>query len=376
MFLLRRSGENGAMAGRMEAEDDFGSWGMLEANALLADGDPSVGADLQSGAEAPNIGPPRAPRGGAEDGTFFLFGQVPGAWSSPLEFAVGCVGVALESPRIEVSVRLFEFGGLFAGEGGRKAFLPEWGFALDFAFGLGRWSIQEANVVELQRRAQLSERLWVLREEDAVIIDIELEGASVGQEGGGQEIQVGQEELALTEFGADEEAAAIVEPVEPGEVERAERKPTVRRGLQWPEFTQLRALPAPNRSVRFLRGSRTGRAVLHGPMADLRPVEFESVQAQDFRSREAIGARRRAVQTLFEEVHDGLRPRRGAVTPGAARGPEGGLFLSASLAVITGKDREAAGGEPQLVGGFGGSQPLLLDGFEDMADEGEAVTME
>jgi hypothetical protein len=50
--------------------------------------------------------------------------------------------------------------------------------------------------------------------------------------------------------------------------------------------------------------------------------------------------------------------------------------LSASQAVIAGQDIEAAGGEVQLVGGFGGRQPMLLEGFENMADEGEAVTME
>ena len=81
LFFMRRSGEDGAMARRMEAEDDFGSRGMLEANALIADGNPSIGADLQRGAEAPNVRPPWAGRGWADNRTFFLFGQVPGALS-------------------------------------------------------------------------------------------------------------------------------------------------------------------------------------------------------------------------------------------------------------------------------------------------------
>ena len=270
------------MSRRMEAEDDFGPRGVVEAKALVSDRNPSVGADLQRASEAPNIRPPRATRGWADDSTLFLFRQVPGALSGQFKFAVSFVRVAMESQSVDVSVSIFEFGELFAGEIGGKTFLPELVFALDFAFGLRGWSIKEANVVELEGGAQLGESLWVLSEEDAVIIDIELEGASIGQEGGGEEIQVGQEEFAVIEFGTDEEAAAIVEHVEHREVDGAERKPTMRRGIQLPEFTNLRALPAPNWSVRFLGRSRMGIAVEHRPMAYLGAVEFEGVEAKNF----------------------------------------------------------------------------------------------
>jgi len=64
------------------------------------------------------------------------------------------------------------------------------------------------------------------------------------------------------------------------------------------------------------------------------------------------------------------------VTAGAARSPEVCLSLSAGLAVIAGQDVEAAVREAQLVGRFGGSQSVLLKGFEDMADKRDPVTME
>ena len=111
-------------------------------------------------------------------------------------------------------------------------------------------------------------------------------------------------------------------------------------------------------------------------MADLGAVEFKSVEAENFRSGEAIGARRRAVQAFFEEVKDGLRPRRGVVTTGAAWSPEAGLVVSASMAVMAGEDIEATEGETQLVSGFGGSQGVLLEGLENMTDERRGVTME
>jgi len=275
-----------------------------------------------------------------------------------------------------VNVRIIKFGNLFAGEIGGEALLPELVFALDFALGLGCGSIKETNVVELQSCAQLGESLRVLSEEDAVIIDIELEWAPVGQEGGGQEIQIGQEQFTLIDFGTDEEAAAIVEHVEHGELNRAEWEPTVRGGIQLPEFANLGALPAPNRSVRFLGDSGVGIAVFDGPMADLAAVDFEAVQTQDFGSGEAVGARRRATQALFEEVDNGLWPRRSVVPARAAWSPEVGLFLGAGLAVVAGKDIESAAGDVQLVGGLGGRERSLVKGFENMADEGEAVTME
>ncbi len=50
--------------------------------------------------------------------------------------------------------------------------------------------------------------------------------------------------------------------------------------------------------------------------------------------------------------------------------------MSAGLAVVAGQDIEAAGRDVQLVGGFGGRERALVEGFENMADEGEAVTME
>ena len=66
------------MAGGMEAEDYLGAWGPFDAQALGADRHATVGAHLEGGADTPNIRPPRAARGGAQDGALFLFGEFPG----------------------------------------------------------------------------------------------------------------------------------------------------------------------------------------------------------------------------------------------------------------------------------------------------------
>ena len=120
----------------MEAEDDGGPSWMFESNALGADGNTSVGSDFQRGPQAPDIRPPRASRGGSQDGTLLLFGDVPSPLGCEFEFAMGLAGIAMEAQRVDVRVGLFYVGDALAGEIGGQALLPELVFAFDFALGL------------------------------------------------------------------------------------------------------------------------------------------------------------------------------------------------------------------------------------------------
>jgi len=89
----------------------------------------------------------------------------------------------------------------------------------------------------------LREGVGIVGEEKAVVIDIELQGPAIGQKGGGQEVEVGQQEFALVEFGACEQTAVVVEHVEHGEEDVHGGKPAVGRGVQLPEFANAGALP-------------------------------------------------------------------------------------------------------------------------------------
>jgi hypothetical protein len=166
----------------MQAQNHFGARRAFNAQALWADRNAAIGAGFYSGANTPNIRPPRAARGWAEDGAFFFFGQFPSHLGYHAQLAVDFMGVAMETQIVDVGVGLIEICNLFAGEIGREAALPELMLALDFSFCLGRWGIKEADVVELERRAELGEGLGILGEENGVIIDIDLKRASVGQE--------------------------------------------------------------------------------------------------------------------------------------------------------------------------------------------------
>jgi len=129
---------------------------------------------------------------------------------------------------VDMAIGAFQIGDLFAGKIGREPFLPKLMFPLNFAFSLGSGGIKETNVIKLKRPAQLGQGLRGLREKDAVIIHVELERAAVDQESSREKIQVRQEQFPVIKFGADEKAAAIIQHVEHGKVQRQLRKPPMR----------------------------------------------------------------------------------------------------------------------------------------------------
>ena len=286
------------------------------------------------------------------------------------------MGVVMRPQDVEVPVGDFDFGDFFTGEVGREAALPELVGAFDFAFGLRRGGIAQADVVELERPAQLGQRVRIVREKEAVIIDVKLQWAAVRQKSGGQKIKVGKQEFALVELGAGEKAAAVIQPIEHGEGDFGLREPAVRRGVELPEFADLRALPAAHRGQNFFGRDGMGQMVGERPAADLGAVQFEVMQAQGFGSGEAVRTRRRAGQTFFEQVKDGLRPRGGMVAPGSAGRPEGWLFLGARGIASGGENVEAAGRKAALRGGLDGTQRVLAERVEHMADKGGCVTMD
>ena len=190
-------GEHGMMAYGVEAKHDFGFVRFFDAQALCADGHAAIAADFDDGSDAPHIIPPRATRCGTQDGAFFLAGLIPGSLRGLAQFAMDFLRVAMRPQGVNVWIGDGDFGDLFAGAVGGEPALPALVGAFDFAFGLGRGGIAEANVIELERPAQLRERVRIVREEEAVVIHVNLERASVGQESSGQKVEVGEEEFTL-----------------------------------------------------------------------------------------------------------------------------------------------------------------------------------
>ena len=201
------------VAGRMEAEDDFGAGRFFQAHAMWADGYSAIGAGFDGGAEAPNKGPPRAAWGWAQDGALGAPGTVPSLLRGHAQFAMGFLGIVVEPQLVDVRVGFLDLSDVFAGKIGWQAALPELVLALDFPLGLRRWGIQETNVVKLESGAELGEGVGISGEENTVIIDVELQWAAISQESGGQKIEVRKQQLPVVDFGAHKHAAAIVEHI-------------------------------------------------------------------------------------------------------------------------------------------------------------------
>ena len=117
-----------------------------------------------------------------------------------MEFAMDFVLVAMESEGAHLGVGVFEVGDLLAGEEGGEAVLPELMFAFDFAFGLGRGGVAKAHAVEAEGLAELGEGVGDAGEEEGMEVHVEFEWEPVFEEGGGEEVVIGEERFAFVEF--------------------------------------------------------------------------------------------------------------------------------------------------------------------------------
>ena len=173
------------MAVGVEAKNHAGARWFFEAQPLRADGHAAIGADLDESAPTPDIVPPKAAWRGPQHRTVFFPGLIPGPLRRLPQFPVDFLRSAMVPEGVDMRFGHFDFGDLFAGEVGGQSPLPELMFPFDFALGLRRGGIAQADVVELERPAQLGQGVGIVGEKDAVVIHVELERASVRPESGG-----------------------------------------------------------------------------------------------------------------------------------------------------------------------------------------------
>lgn len=160
--------EDGDVAVGMEAVDEAGAWRSLDAETAGACGDAAIWRDGDRGAEAPDVGPPRAAGSWPQRRAAFLLGGLPGGERSHGQFAMAFMGVAVEAEFCQQGVEGFEGGDGFCGAEGGEAVLPVLVAAFDLAIGLRVGSVAEGDAVKVERGAELSERLGNRGEEEAV----------------------------------------------------------------------------------------------------------------------------------------------------------------------------------------------------------------
>ena len=85
---------------------------------------------------------------------------------------------------------MIEVSDLFAGKVGGQTLLPEEVRALDLAFGLRSGGEAKGDAVEVESLTQLGEDLWVMGEEDAVVINVDFQRQPILGKGASQQIKV------------------------------------------------------------------------------------------------------------------------------------------------------------------------------------------
>src|SRR5271165_3281301 len=103
------------MAGGMEAEHDFGSRRPFQPEALGADRDAPIRADLDMGAHAPHIGPPSTAWGFPHNGTVFLPGLVPSPLRGLAQFPMDFLGVVVRPQLVDMAIGHGDFLNFFTG---------------------------------------------------------------------------------------------------------------------------------------------------------------------------------------------------------------------------------------------------------------------
>ena len=275
-----------------ETTDDGGTWWGLNGLALGADGDFAVVADADAGLLAPDKGPPRAIRDGAQDGTFCGLGLGLGRLWGGAQFAVDFVLVGVDQELVEQPVGAIEFVDVIGGQERRETFLPVIMAALDFAFGLGRWGIEQFDAVEVKRLAEPSEGIGVVGVEEGVEVDIEGQWQTVVFEDAGQEIKMGQQGFGGIEARSDIEAGGVIQEVEEGLFVGVAGQPGMRAGVVLPERAQIPGLPAfDGFGCGFVTGVGS-ELVLDGPAPNTGAVGFEAEAAMEFAGTGTVRRRR------------------------------------------------------------------------------------
>ena len=298
--------EDGGITVWVQAAGDRGAARALEAQALRADGDALVGADLGLGAQAPHVGPPRAVGRGPQDGALFLQSQIPGGLWSGTQFAMEFFAVVMMAEFFEQRIGFGQGRDLLGREEWWEAFLPKIMGALDLAFGLRGGRIAQGDFVEAQGGAELGEGLGLAGEKEGVIVNVQGERQPVLAKSRGEEVEVRGEIFALVKAGAGQHAAVVIDDFQERRLALLAGKPAVRRSIVLPELSDLLHLPAPDGAARFFPRARRGQAVSQRPAAHRGPMDRAVMAAEHFGSGEAVGARGHGTQQLAQRDRDGL----------------------------------------------------------------------
>lgn len=174
-----------------------------------------------------------------------------GGW----QFAMALPLIVMNAKFFEQYVGLWQGGDVLGGEERREAFLPEVVGALDLAFGLGCGRVTQGDFVKAQGGTELGEGLGHAGEIEGVIVDVERQREAVGEESGGQEVEMGGEIFALVNASAGDDAAVVIDDLQERGLALLAVEPAVRRSVILPKLADILDLPAADRARRLFAWS-------------------------------------------------------------------------------------------------------------------------
>ncbi len=180
----------------------------------MADRDFAVVAHAYGGSLTKDIGPPGAGWERTQDRAFFSQSLVACHLGSHAQLAVDLMGIGVGQELVEQAVGSVEVSDVFGGEQRREPALIIEMTAFNFTLGLGGWGIAQRHPVEVKGRAQLSERVGSMGEEQGMVVDVQSQGQALRAERLFEETQMGQQGFGVIEPGGHVEAGGIVEQVQ------------------------------------------------------------------------------------------------------------------------------------------------------------------
>ena len=154
--FCRSMAKYGDVAVGMETVDEAQAGSGVDAQAQRTCGHAAVGLHLDGRAVAENVRPPRAFGGWSQGRAIISLRFLPGGERSHPQLAMPLKLVAMGAEVGQQNIGALDGGDAIGGEQRGQTVLPVLMTALDFAFGPGRGSVAESDVVEVEGRAELA----------------------------------------------------------------------------------------------------------------------------------------------------------------------------------------------------------------------------
>ena len=286
------------------------------------------------------------------------------------QFAVDFVLVAVGDKLVEELVGPDQFEDAVGSQEWHEAFLPVVVAAFDFAFGLGRWGVEELDAVEVEGCAELGEGVGVVSVKEGVVVHVEGQGQAVSLEDAGEEVEVGEEGFSGVEACASVEARGIVEDVQEDLFIGATRQPGVGCGVVLPEGPVVAGLPAFDGFWGGLVAGVGRELMFDRPAADAGAVGFEAEAAMEFAGDGTVGGRRLGGEKFGGQGGGFRRPARVVIPAGETGRPGFGAALSAGEQVVGAQSVKAAQADAQFQSDGFGRERGGAGLSQEMADQG------